>query len=73
MALFWNNDFSNRVVYVPDSEDWLGDVEKTNAIWTYCPNSFGLCKPLVAPDSGWEAIGPLDVQNLGNVFRRTRW
>jgi hypothetical protein len=73
LALFWNNEFSNRVVYVPDAVDWVGQVMKTEAIWTYCPSGSALCSALHAPGSGWEAIGPLDVERHGTVFRRTRW
>jgi len=73
MSLFWNNEFSNRVVYVPDAEDWLGELAKTDAIWTYCAMGDRICRLLTAPDSGWELIGPLDIERHGTVFRRTRW
>jgi len=73
MSLFWNNEFSNRVVYVPDAEDWLGELAKTNAVWTYCATGDRICRLLAEPDSGWELISPLDIERHGSVFRRTRW
>jgi hypothetical protein len=73
MALFWNNEFSNRVVYVRESDDFLGQAMKTPAVWAYCATGDPLCGVLSAADSGWAPVGPLDVENRGTVFRRTRW
>jgi hypothetical protein len=73
MALFWNNEYSNRVVYVPEFEDFLGDVMKSNALWAYCAAGDPVCGVLAAPNSGWAQVGPLDVEGHGTVFRRTRW
>jgi hypothetical protein len=46
---------------------------KTPAIWTYCAAGDPLCTALSAADSGWEKVGPLDVEGRGAVFRRTTW
>jgi hypothetical protein len=72
MALFWNNEFSNRVVYVPEFEDFLGQVTKSKALWTYCAAGDPLCRVLTAPNSGWAPVGVLDVESHGIAFRRTR-
>jgi hypothetical protein len=72
MALFWNNEYSNQIVFVPEAHDFVGEVNRTNAKWTYCATGDPICLALSAADSGWERIGPLDVENHGTVFRRTR-
>jgi hypothetical protein len=73
MALFWNNDFSNRAVYLPSGPDYVERLAKTDALWAYCGTADPGCSSLGDPGSGWELVGRLDVENHGKVFRRTRW
>lgn len=70
-ALFWNNDYSNRVVYVPSGPDYLERVEQTNAKWLYCNNSDPLCGTL-RTDPRWRYVGVLNVERWGGVFERVR-
>ncbi len=74
LALFWNNDFSNKVVWVPEGPDYLDRVAATGATWTYCGLGDPTCyKALKDKDSGWAEVGILNVERWGAVFRRTRW
>ena len=71
VALFWNNDYSNRVVYVPSGPDYLARVEQTNATWLYCNSSDPVCAT-VRTDARWRQVGTLNVENWGTVFERVR-
>ena len=73
MALFWNNEFSNTVVWVPDGPNYLERVAQTGATWTYAAYGDPVYAQLHAKDSGWVEVGPLQVERWGVVFRRTRW
>lgn len=73
MALFWNNTFSNRAVYVPSGPGYLDRLAQAGATWAYCATGDPTCADLSRPDSGWELVGRLDVENHGSVYRRTRW
>jgi hypothetical protein len=73
LALFWNNEFSNRVVCIQSKDDFIAEATKTTAMWAYCSNADPTCNPLSAAVLGWEAIGPLDIEHRGTVYRRTRW
>ncbi|MDP9001385.1 MAG: hypothetical protein M3O46_14885 [Myxococcota bacterium] len=71
MALFWNNTFSNRVVYVPSGPNYVDRLMEVDATWAYCATGDPVCSALSAPHSGWEVVGVLDVENRGSVYRRT--
>ncbi len=72
MSLFWNNRFSNRVVYVPQTADFARAAHELDATWVYCSSADATCQARVsAPRSGWSRIGPLDVENRGIVYRRS--
>jgi hypothetical protein len=73
MPMLWNNDFSNRVVWVPSGPDWLKRVEATGAMWAQCAYGDSTCAQLSAKDSGWTEIGPLNPERWTAVYRRTRW
>ncbi|MGA2450675.1 MAG: hypothetical protein ABTD50_18565 [Polyangiaceae bacterium] len=70
MALFWNNTYSNRAVYIPPGPDYLERLKKSDATWAYCASGDPACSSLGQPSSGWELVGHLDVENRGSVFRR---
>jgi hypothetical protein len=73
LALFWNNQFSNRAVYVPWTPDFLKQAEALEATWIYCATADVECRKAASlPSSGWVELGPLDVENRGSVFRRRR-
>jgi hypothetical protein len=69
-ALFWNNRYSNRVVYVRSGPDYLARVAQTNAVLLYCNYSDPMLRTLQAEGSGWVAVGPLNVENWGVLFKR---
>ena len=68
-ALFWNNRYSNRVLYVP-TEKLFDEAERQNATWVYVtwgdPNIYSLR----APESGWQQVGTFNVEGWGATFRR---
>jgi hypothetical protein len=70
-ALFWNNDFSNRVQYVPTAE-LLEKAKELDATWVYCAYGDPNRGALSAPGSGFEEITVFNVENWGTVFRRVR-
>jgi hypothetical protein len=73
MALFWNNEFSNQIMWVHEGPDFLERVRHTDATWLYCANSDPHLGELRRADSGWKEIGTLQVEHYGSVFRRTQW
>lgn len=70
-ALFWNNDYSNRVLYVPTSE-LLAKAKELDATWVYCAYNDPNRAALLSPGSGYQEIGQFNVENWGTVFRRVR-
>jgi hypothetical protein len=70
MALFWNNTFSNRALYIPSGPDYLERLRTSPATWAYCATGDPSCFPLSRPGSGWELVGRLDIENRGAVYRR---
>jgi hypothetical protein len=69
-ALFWNNHYTNRVVYLPNVSTFVADAEKMGAKWIYCSYSDGNLGRLRAKGSGWEEVGMLNVEGWGSMFRR---
>jgi hypothetical protein len=70
MALFWNNTYSNRAVYIAPGPDYLERLRNSDATWAYCASGDPACSSLGQPNSGWELVGRLDVENRGSVYRR---
>jgi hypothetical protein len=71
VALLWNSDYSNRVVWL-SSGDPLGEAEKKGARWVYTRPGTTLSSQLAAASSTWELVGPLEAERFGNVWRRKR-
>ncbi|GAC1537531.1 MAG: hypothetical protein NVS3B10_01840 [Polyangiales bacterium] len=69
LALFWNNRFSNRAVWVPH-DDFVAGIERVGAKWVYCNYSDGNLAALRAAGSGWQEIGTLNDEGWGAMFRR---
>ena len=70
LALFWNNRFSNRAVYLPSGPDFLARAQRIGAIWVYVNLRDPLLRTIQAPGSGWEEVGFLSAEKTGKVFRR---
>lgn len=70
-ALYWNNDFSNRIVYVPGGSGFTSRVHATGAIWFYCRYGDPYCEEL--KQNGWKDVGPLNVEGFGAIIRRAEW
>jgi hypothetical protein len=68
-ALLWNNDFSNRVVWL-GAEDPLAEAKRQGAVWVYTRHGTSLAQKLTAASKEWELVGPLENENMGNVWRR---
>lgn len=69
-ALLWNNDYSNRAVWV-GSADPLGEAERANAVWIYTRGGTTLFNQ-ISGNPRWELIGPLESESQGSVYRRKR-
>ena len=69
-ALLWNNDYSNRTVWV-GSADPLAEAERANAVWIYTRGGTTLFGQL-SQSPRWELIGPLESEAQGSVYRRKR-
>jgi hypothetical protein len=67
-AILWNNDYSNRVVYVRPSTDVPRVAAALQATWIYA-NDEALTKVLRA-NSAWQQIGPLFADGGGTAFHR---
>jgi hypothetical protein len=68
-ALLWNNDYSNRAVWVSSPTDPLGEAERANATWIYTRSGTTLSTQLTASPR-WELVGPLENEGQGNAWRR---
>ncbi len=68
-ALLWNNDYSNKTVWVSSTTDPLGEAERANAIWIYTRGGTTLHGQLTASQT-WELIGPLESEMQGSVYHR---
>ena len=63
-ALLWNNDYSNRVVFVQD-EPLASAATRLHATGVICDSS---CKNLGA--AGWTDFGPLSSEGGSHLFLR---
>jgi len=70
-ALFWNNRYTNKIVYVPTAH-LVDGAEKAGAKWVYCHYSDYNISRLRAADSGWQEIGTWNVEGWGAMFRRVK-
>jgi hypothetical protein len=73
MALFWNNEFSNKIVWVKEGPDYLDRVAAAGATWAYAAYGDPIYGKFKEKDSGWAELGPVNVERWGAMFRRTRW
>ena len=69
-ALLWNNDYSNKVVWV-ESADPLAEAERAGAVWIYTRGGTTLYSQ-VTTSPRWELVGPLEAEHFGSVWRRKR-
>jgi hypothetical protein len=73
-SLLWNNSFSNTLVYVEGTSDYVDRANALGARWIYCRNGDPACAPLVAASTGatptWEDLGFVNIENWGHVYRR---
>lgn len=70
-ALLWNNDYSNRAVWVSSPSDPLGEAERAGAVWIYTRSGTTLSTQ-VSQSPHWELIGPLESESQGTVWRHKR-
>ncbi len=70
MALLWNNDYSNKTLWL-NGPDPLAQAEEAGATWVYARNGSRLSSQLAASKS-WEVVGPLEAEGFGSAWRRRR-
>jgi hypothetical protein len=68
-SILWNDDFSNRVVYVRPSTNILETAEKLDATWVYVNGADNLQR--LRTNLGWKELGPLYVERWGTAFSRS--
>jgi hypothetical protein len=73
MGLFWNNDFSNKIVWVREGPDFMDRLAASNATWAFFAYPDPLYSSMKDKGSGWAELGPLNTEHWGAIFRRTRW
>jgi hypothetical protein len=71
VALLFNNDYSNQVLWLQSPFDPLGEAERAGAIWVYTRGGTPLFGQL-SKSRGWELIGPLEAESFGSVWRRKK-
>jgi hypothetical protein len=71
VALLWNNNFSNKVLYVPSGPNYFDRVMKTGARMVYCQAGDQDCSGFT-PAAGWTDVGTFNVENWGRLLERTR-
>jgi hypothetical protein len=69
-SLFWNRDFSSRVLYLRSGPDFLGRAARAGATWIFLNERDPIITFARAPGSGWQEIGQLNWINGGITFRR---
>ncbi|HVZ75134.1 MAG TPA: hypothetical protein VHJ20_22280 [Polyangia bacterium] len=69
-AVFWNDDYSNRVAYLPSGPDLLARAAGANATWIFLTDTDASLAKARAPGSGWREVGVLNAVNGGHAFRR---
>lgn len=69
-ALLWNDDYSNKLIYVERGVDYFAKAKELGARWVYCRHGDADCNAFKQPSSGWEDIGSLNVEDWGRVYRR---
>ncbi|HZU82469.1 MAG TPA: hypothetical protein VE987_06120, partial [Polyangiaceae bacterium] len=67
-AVLWNDDYSNRVVFVRASEDLVAAAEHLGATWIYASDKPSAAR--VRENPRWSEIGPLYAEGWGTAFRR---
>jgi hypothetical protein len=69
-SIFWNREFSNRILYLRMGPDFLARAARAGATWIFVLEP-GIQAQARAPGSGWEEVGPLNGINGGGLaFRR---
>jgi hypothetical protein len=67
---FFNNRFSNRAIYVPESGNFVQDAQALGAKWIFCDDISTCARRLAAPNSGWQSLGELHILVPGQIFHR---
>lgn len=69
-SLFWNNTFSNRVLYMKSGADFLVRAAKAGATWVFLDDRDPQAKVARTPGSGWQEVGVLNAIRGGSAYRR---
>ena len=69
-ALFWNNTYSNRIMYLRGGPDFLARAARAGATWIYLVDRTAEAAAARGPGSGWQPVGALNAINGGMAFRR---
>jgi hypothetical protein len=69
-SLFWNNHYSNRVMFIHGGPDFLARAAQAGATWIFLNDREPLSHDARAPRSGWDEVGVLNAINGGSAFRR---
>jgi len=67
-SILWNDDYSNRVVYVRTGTDVIEAADRLGATWIYANENATAQR--ARANGAWQEIGPLYVQRWGVAFRR---
>ncbi len=67
-ALLWNDDYSNKVIYVRRGTSLVAAAERVHATWIYAEDKPSADRVRAA--GGWSEVGPLYVERWGVAFRR---
>jgi hypothetical protein len=71
-SLFWNNRFSNRVMYMKGGPDFLTRAAAAGATWVFLNPQDDQLRLARAPGSAWQEVGVLNPINGGLAFRRLK-
>jgi hypothetical protein len=69
-SLLWNSRFSNRLIYIPGTPDFVAQAEAAGARWVICENGDAYCDAVRAPGSAWDSVGHASVESVGQVYHR---
>jgi hypothetical protein len=69
-AVLWNNDYSNRVLYVRPGEDLARAADRVGATWIYAADDRTAGQ--LRRNERWSEVGALYVERWGTAFRRRR-
>ncbi len=70
-SIFWNDHFSNKIIWIPDGPDFIAQAEQAHATWIYMTHADPMLAALKA-DPQWEVVAVANIENWGSFYRKVK-